>query len=383
MKKTLLGSILTMQKGKKPKNQSFEKKEGFLPYVDIKAFEKGIIGSYADGEKCLPCEEGELVIVCDGSRSGLVGYAKKGYLGSTLAKVKAEGLNNNYLKLFLQSKYQQLNTNMKGTGTPHVNPALLKSFEILLVSPEQQDRIVQKIEELFADLDKGIEELEQAKARLKVYRQAVLKEAFLVQDTWEKQEFGNLLASLRNGYSKKPADEGKYKILRISSVRAMKLNLSDFRYNKEPFCETDLITNNDLLFTRYNGSADFVGVCAGVFNLNDTYAYPDKIIKCTPKINDKYHSKYLQYYMNHGDARKFIQSKIKTTSGQKGIAGGDIKRTIIYIPNTLEEQTKIVHKIEAKLSACEKQEEIINESVQKAENLRQSILKQAFEGRLV
>ncbi len=70
-----LGSLLTITKGKKPAVFSKEKLFGYMPYVDIQAFETGKINSYTNGEKCLPCEDGDIIIVCDGSRSGMVGRA--------------------------------------------------------------------------------------------------------------------------------------------------------------------------------------------------------------------------------------------------------------------------------------------------------------------
>ena len=121
-----LGSILHIEKGKKPKRQQTEMAEGLLPYVDIKAFEKGIIDNYASPEKCLLCEDGDLLIVCDGSRSGLTGRAVKGVVGSTLSKIYADGLTTEYLQYFIQSKYVLLNTRKKGTGTPHLNAEILR-----------------------------------------------------------------------------------------------------------------------------------------------------------------------------------------------------------------------------------------------------------------
>lgn len=53
MKLVELGTILHMDKGKKPQKQQEKYKEGYLPYVDIQAFEEGIIKSYADPQKCL------------------------------------------------------------------------------------------------------------------------------------------------------------------------------------------------------------------------------------------------------------------------------------------------------------------------------------------
>ena len=73
-----LGTILEMVKGKKPITQSDKQYDGYSPYVDIEAFESGIIKQYTDGTKCTPCDDGDILIVCDGSRSGLVGRAVKG-----------------------------------------------------------------------------------------------------------------------------------------------------------------------------------------------------------------------------------------------------------------------------------------------------------------
>ena len=162
----------------------------------------------------------------------------------------------------------------------------------------------------------------------------------------------------------------------------MHLNLLDFRYNDFLFNVEDTIQENDLLFTRYNGSADFVGVCARVPRLSEVYAYPDKLIKCRPKVNDEIHSKYLQYFINQGEARKYLRSKIKTTSGQNGISGSDIKNTIIYIPD-LDGQKRIVSKIESRLSVCDSVEQTVDNALQQANAMRQSILKKAFEGGLL
>lgn len=96
-----LGSILHFEKGKKPILQSDSPDDGFLPYVDIEAFETGKIKQYTDGTKCTPCDDGDILIVCDGSRSGLVGRAVKGYVGSTLAKISADCLSNQYLFRFV------------------------------------------------------------------------------------------------------------------------------------------------------------------------------------------------------------------------------------------------------------------------------------------
>lgn len=377
-----LGSILQVAKGKKPARQSEKCEEGFLPYVDIQAFEQGAVSQYTDGEKCLPCEDGDILIVCDGARSGLVGRAIKGYVGSTLAVLKARGVCNSYLFHFIAGKYALLNTKMKGTGTPHLNMDVLKKQKIIVPSIEKQERIVSKIEELFSEIDNAISSLKTAKRKLEIYRSAVLKHAFSNSDKWEKLSLGELMKEVRNGCGTKPSDSGNYKILTIGSVRAMKVAIDEHRYNDKPFDEKDRIHENDLLFTRYNGSREFVGVCGVVPRLSESYAYPDKLIRFTPKINNSIHSKYIQFYVSQGKARRYIRSKIKTSSGQNGIAGSDLKKTEIHLPS-LQEQKRIVENIELKFGVYEDIDCTISCALRRAESLKQSILKKAFEGELL
>lgn len=243
----------------------------------------------------------------------------------------------------------------------------------------EQERIVTHIEELFSELDKAVETLQTTKQQLAVYRQAVLNEAFSNSESWPQYEFGKIMDVVRNGYGNKPADSGDYRILTIGSVRSLALDLCNYRLNNQPFDECDLIAENDLLFTRYNGSKEFVGVCAVVPKLKTEYAYPDKLIKFRPHIQDADYSKYLAYYSSSGIARKYLRSKIKTTSGQNGIAGTDIKKMTIHIPS-MEVIHRIVFEIESRLSVCESIEQTVDTALAQADAMRQSILKQAFEG---
>ena len=125
----------------------------------------------------------------------------------------------------------------------------LEKMEVNIPSFDEQKRIVNKIEELFSELDSAVETLKKTKEQLAVYRQSVLKEAFASLDVSRNVPFDSLLVSMRNGYGKKPDDVGAFRILRISSVRPMAVVLDDFRLNKTSFFTEDLIQENDLLFT--------------------------------------------------------------------------------------------------------------------------------------
>ncbi len=268
-----------------------------------------------------------------------------------------------------------------GTTRKRISRKNLGKIDFTLPDIQEQQRIVSGIEELFSKLDVGIKELKIIQEKLDIYKQAVLKEAFNEYTKWKKVTFSDLLIDMRNGYGKKPTDTGKNKILKISAVRSMKLNLNECRYNEFKVSDTETIKKNDLLFTRYNGSRELVGVCAVVPELDEDYGFPDKIIRCRLKMNNTIHARFLQYYINQGEARMYIRSKIKTTSGQNGIAGSDIKKLVVYLPS-LEIQKKIVLHLDDVLFKCDAICNNIASVIEKADVMRQSILKQAFEGRL-
>lgn len=174
-----LGNFVENEKGKKPKNESkTENTVHTLPYIDIQAFEEGVIKSWTDGADCRLCFETDFLMVWDGSRSGLVGKGMNGALGSTLVRINFPSMVNDYAFYFLQSKYQQINTRAKGSGTPHVDPDLLWNYIFPIPPKNEQHRIVTKIEALFSELDNGIECLKTAREQLNIYRQALLKHAF-------------------------------------------------------------------------------------------------------------------------------------------------------------------------------------------------------------
>ena len=174
-----LGQFVTSEKGKKPKNESKTKTDQHtMPYIDIEAFEEGVYKSWTDGVGCRICSNDDFLMVWDGSRSGLVGKGVNGALGSTLVRINFPSMVNDFAYYFLLSKYQEINTRAKGSGTPHVDPDLLWNYDFPIAPKNEQHRIVAKIEELFSELDNGIASLKTAQQQLKIYRQALLKHAF-------------------------------------------------------------------------------------------------------------------------------------------------------------------------------------------------------------
>ena len=98
-------------------------------------------------------------------------------------------------------------------------------------------------------------------------------------------------------------------------------------------------------------------------------------------FNELVSPKYLLYAIIDLNFQKRIRKNAIGT-GVKHLRVGDVEK-LLYPLCTIKEQHQIVQEIETRLSVCDKMESTIAESLQKAESLRQSILKKAFEGKLL
>jgi type I restriction enzyme, S subunit len=172
-----LSEIIQTQKGKKPHDLGDKSELRTIPYINIKAFEKGIVTEYAPEQEAVYCTEKDVLLVWDGARAGLSGRGVNGYVGSTLVKVTSDIVEMNYLSYYFESIYSILNTQTKGVGIPHINPVVLNNLPFNLAPENEQTRIVDKLEELFSELDAGIKELKAAQIKLSQYRQSLLKSA--------------------------------------------------------------------------------------------------------------------------------------------------------------------------------------------------------------
>jgi type I restriction enzyme S subunit len=198
---------------------------------------------------------------------------------------------------------------------------------------------------------------------------------------WCWASLEQLLVLLRNGQSKPPREDRGVRTLRISAVRPMSVNFDDVRYlpGISRDYEGDLISVDDLLFTRYNGTRALVGVCARVRHVSEPTVHPDKLIKvrlCSGPL-----ASYIELAANTGESRRHIDSRSRTTAGQSGISGGDLKQMPVPLP-PISEQQRIAEAVEDFLSVAHAISHDLEREIHRCARLRQALLKWAFEGRL-
>jgi type I restriction enzyme S subunit len=311
---------------------------------------------------------------------------------------KNEIVDNNYLYYVLSSNhtYIQFSKLAKGSTVKNLNIAAVQQVEIPLPPLETQQAIVTKIEELFSELDKGIAELKTAQQQLKTYRQSVLKWAFEgkltnqnvkegeLPEGWEMINLSKVIEKPKYGTSKKCdyAIKG-IGVLRIPNIAKGIVDSTDLKFAKfdEKEIETYSLKEGDILTIRSNGSVDLVGKCALISKKDEGYLYAGYLIRLRPIMN-KVNPKFLINILNSIELRNQIEEKAKSTSGVNNINSEELSTLKFQLPS-IKEQLQIVQEIESRLSVADKLEADIEQSLQQAEALRQSILKKAFSGELV
>ncbi|MGH3765138.1 MAG: restriction endonuclease subunit S [Pseudonocardiaceae bacterium] len=131
----------------------------------------------------------------------------------------------------------------------------------------------------------------------------------------------------------------------------MRLDLEDVKFIDhldEKRLSQFSVAVDDLLFTRYNGSRHLVARCARVPEHAGPLLHPDKLIRVILPAGMA-DSRFMMYQMESAMVRRYIEPRIRTTAGQSGIAGGDIRGIPVVIP-PLDEQYRIVEVLEDHLS---------------------------------
>lgn len=201
-------------------------------------------------------------------------------------------------------------------------------------------------------------------------------------DAWLIITYGDLCSIVRNGISSKPSGTTGHKIARISAVRPMTFDLQDYRFLDcdDDFASDYTLRTGDLIFTRYNGARRFVGVCAR-YSSCEPRLYPDKLIRTCPNL-PSLDPRFLEIALNTGLSRAWIETKIRTTAGQSGVSGGDVKAMPVPLCS-LPEQCEIVRLLDEQFTVIAQNEQEIAAALKRSTALRQSILKKAFTGQLV
>ncbi len=249
---------------------------------------------------------------------------------------------------------------------------------------EDQHRIVSRIEELFSELDSGVETLKKTKEQLKVYRQAVLND---VLGEGSLMTIRDCIEEMGQGWSPKCIRESvlndkEWAVITTTSVQPMKFIFSENKKLPDSLTprKQHVIEKGDILITRA-GPRVRCGVCCMVKQTKARLINCDKVYRIKVK-SSLLIPEYMEVVLN----APMLQKKIafcKTGGNDSGVNLTQDRFLSISVPiPQIKKQKQMVEEIESRLSVCDSIEKTIDTALQEAEALRQSILKQAFEGGL-
>ena len=353
-------------------------------------------------------------------------------IGRGLAAIRGLGGIEPFFVLYLIRAHEQILSG-QGTGTTFnaITGDKLRNLAIPLPPLPEQKRIVTKIEELFTRLDEGIAELKKVKLQLKRYRQSLLKSAFNgtltadwrqehkaelepasvllerikierkkngkykelpqidttdlleLPEGWTWARIGEIVEALQYGTSEKTNDDSAgIPVVRMGNIQEGKLIFDRLKYlpSTYPLIGELLLQDGDILFNRTN-SSELVGKVAKYNNSQPRAIFASYLIRIKPN-RDAYDPDFMTYFINSFYGRQYINSVVTQQVGQANVNG--TKLAMMPVPFcALAEQQKIVEGIESCFSVADEIDATIEVSLKQSERLRQSILKQAFEGKLV
>jgi len=300
-------------------------------------------------------------------------------------------LDKDFLEYWLLSQAGHLEANGTGTTVKGLRLEFIRDLSFALAPSNEQKRIVDKIEQLFSDLDEGEALLSTVQKQLASYRQSVLKAAVTgnlirVADVseWPEYSIGQLLTDIRYGTAKKCTfNPSKTPVLRIPNVAAGKIDLTDLKH--ADFTQAELkklsLEPGDILLVRSNGSVALVGLSAVVTESAAGYAYAGYLIRLRLKT-DIILPEFLNIFLHSPIIRSQIERQARSTSGVHNINSDEIKSISLKVPS-VEEQVEIIEKVDEVFSQIDALTQWCATELQRSNTLRTSILKSAFSGKLV
>lgn len=327
--------------------------------------------------------DGEYVLLGEDGAPFLDAFSNKAYIisGKTWVNNHAHVLrsktNNKFLCYYLNSfNYKGY---VSGTTRLKLTQAEMKRIPVPVPLLAEQERIVARIEELFSQLDAGVETLKKTKAQLAVYRQAVLKEAFsCCAEKKSIREMSSIVTSGSRGWAKYYCDNGA-KFIRIGNLTRNKIyiDLDDIQHvqlpDKAEGTRTKLAPNDVLVsITADLGNIGLVPNGIGEAYVNQHIA----MIRFNNQMQGEFYAWYLRSEYGQQDLLRN-----KRGGGKLGLGLDDIRDSRVPVVSN-ETAESILSIIECRLSVCDSIEQTVDLALQQAEAMRQSILKDAFEGRL-
>ena len=360
-------------------NEKKTKQKDYLPKGQLPIIDQGqqLVGGYSDNlDMQLSCN---LPVIVFGDHTRAVKYVDFPFgAGADGIKVlePAEGI---YPKsLYYATQYLVLRLEDKGYARHY---QYIEKKELDIPSIPEQKRIVARIEELFSELDNGVETLRKTKQQLAVYRQAVLKQAFDTKNT-DTVEISQIVDDIRIGPFGTMLHKSDYISEGVPVINPQHIKNNSIVPGNNVTISAEKAEELSSYKLRYNdivmGRRGEMGRCAAVTEKEDGWICGTGSIMF--RLKEDFDAVFYAQILSSPDVVHYLEENATGTT-MKNLNEEIVKH--IPVPHiTRQQQKTISQRIDATLSVCDSIEKTVDTALQQAEAMRQSILKQAFERRL-
>lgn len=316
--------------------------------------------------------------------------------------IRNNHIDANYLMYCFQSKYfrEFMLSNVSGVGGSlmRAQPKYVQTYPIPLPPLSEQQRIVERIEELFAKLDEAKERLQEVAESFAVRKAALLHKAFtgeltkqwrlengVSDESWEEITWGSFIEKIEAGKNwnalGRPPKNGEFGVVKVSAV-----TWGEFLEDESKTCteesqwnEEKRISVGDFLFSRAN-TIQLVGNCVIVKDVKRKLMLSDKILRFS--FSERVYDFFALWYTRTSSYRKQIESVASgNQDGMRNISQNNMKTIIFPLP-TLTEQHEIVRLIDDLLARERAAQQATEQALASIDLMKKSILARAFRGEL-
>lgn len=312
----------------------------------------------------------------------------------TLARPK-NGCNKSFVDLFFQSFLyrQSIRELASGVNINNIRSEYITNMTFPLPPLSEQQRIVGRIEELFAKLDEAKERLQEVADSFAVRKAAILHKAFtgeltkqwrlengVSDESWEEkkgEDFFEYVTSGSRGWAKYYSDKGSI-FVRMGNLNhgTIELDFSDIQYVELPDQvegQRSKLQKNDILIS-ITADVGMIGLVR-----EDMDAYINQHVALARPKNDLY-AEFLAWYFVSDVGLQQMQNKQRGAT-KIGLGLQDIRSIILKIP-TLPEQHEIVRLIDDLLARERSAQQAAEQALASIDLMKKSILARAFRGEL-
>lgn len=270
-----------------------------------------------------------------------------------------------------------------GSGVPTLNRNFVHDELVKVPEVVEQRRIVSIIDEAFDDIAtakaNAEKNLQNARAVFENYLESVFSSS---DEQWVERRLGDI-AKTQYGLSEPMNEEGKgFKIFRMGEVqdgRLIDTGRMKFANIEEAEFKKYKLQPGDVLFNRTN-SFELVGK-TGVFALTGEYCFASYLVRV---LLDKkiMVPEFLNYFMNSACFQDSVKKKASKSINQANINATILANEKVRFPESLKEQKSVVSRLDSLREETRKLESIYQRKLAALDELKQSLLHQAFSGAL-